>query len=149
MITSKQIREALATLIKDKAGLDMPIFFNQVLDTSKSYAFVSLNVKKTDEGYDYFVRRLTVTIQIVLAPMTGVVKHSDLLDICDALDAATHGYVTVADRAVTVYETSANIFDDILTYSMELCFCDEIASTPEELAQYDLADNIELNINDR
>lgn len=149
MITSKQIREALATLIKDKAGLDMPIFFNQVLDTSKSYAFVSLNVKKTDEGYDYFVRRLTVTIQIVLAPMTGVVKHSDLLDICDALDAATHGYVTVADRAVTVYETSANIFDDILTFSFALEFTDGIAATDEELAAYDLGGELNLKLNDR
>ena len=146
MITSKQIREALAALIKVKAGLDMPVYFNQVLSADADYAFVSLNVKKTDEGYDYFVRRLNVDIQIVLAPMTGVVKHSDLLDICDALDAATHGYVTVADRAVTVYETSANIFDDILTYSMELCFCDEIASTPEETSTYDLGGELALDL---
>lgn len=146
MITSKQIREALAALIKVKAGLDMPVYFNQVLDAAHSYAFVSLKPARVDEGYDYFVRRLTVTIQIVLAPMTGVVKHSDLLDICDALDAATHGYVTVADRAVTVYETSANIFDDILTYSMELFFCDGIASTPEETSAYDLGGELALDL---
>ena len=149
MITSKQIREAVAALIKVKAGLDMPVYFNQVLDAAHSYAFVSLKPARVDEGYDYFVRRLNVDIQIVLAPMTGVVKHSDLLDICDALDAATHGYVTVADRAVTVYETSANIFDDILTYSFTLEFADNIAATDEELARYDLGEELTLHINDR
>ena len=81
MITNKQIREGLATLIKHKAGVELPVHFNQVLDASGSYAFVSLKPARVDEGYDYFVRRLTVDIQIVLSPLTGVVKHSDLLDI--------------------------------------------------------------------
>lgn len=149
MITNKQIREALARLIKIRAGLDLPVYFNQVLDAAHSYAFVSLKPARVDEGYDYFVRRLTVDIQIVLAPLTGIVKHSDLLDICDALDNATHGYVTIADRKITVHDTAANIFDDILTFSFALEFADGIAATDEELAQYDLGSELELHINDR
>lgn len=146
MITSSEIRDALAALIKERAGLDLEVYFNQVLNAEHDYAWIQLRPERVDEGYDYFVRRLRIDIQVVLAPKTSIVKHTDLLDIADALDAATHGYVRVADRKITVNETAAHIFDNVLHYEFILEFADGIAATDEELAQYELGGELKQNI---
>lgn len=146
MIASREFRDALSDLIKVRAGLDLEVYFNQVVDAAHDYAFIELRPDRVDEGYDYFVRRIRVDINVVLAPKTGIVKHTDLLDIVDALDAATHGYIRVKDRAITIYETNSHIFDDILHYEFLLEFCDAIASLPEELEQYDYGEEITMDL---
>ena len=146
MISSREIRDALSDLIKVRAGLDLEVYFNHVLDTGHDYAWIQLRPERTDEGWNHFQRRLRVDIQVVLAPETGEVKHTDLLDIADALDAATHGYIRIVDRAITIYETQAHIFDDILHYEFLLDFTDAIASLPEELEKYDFGENLDLDL---
>ncbi len=123
MITSREIRESLARLIKVRAGLPLKVYFNHVLDAADDYVFVEIRPEKTDEGF-FFVRRLRIDFHIVLSPLLGEVKHSDLLDMVDALDAATHPFVEIADRKVTVYETASHIFDDILHFNFVLEFAD-------------------------
>lgn len=146
MITNAEIRDALAVMIKDRAGLNLKVYFNQVVNAEDDYAWIQLKPERVDEGYDYFVRRIRVDINIVLAPKTGIVKHTDLLDIVDALDAATHGYIRIKDRAVTIYETNSHVFDDILHYDFLLEFCDAIASLPEELEEYDYGEEMTLDL---
>lgn len=146
MITSREIRDALSDLIKVRAGLNLEVYFNHVLNAEKDYVWIQLRPERTDEGWNYTQRRIRIDMQVVLAPMTGEVKHSDLLDIADALDAATHGYIRVADRAITVYDTAAHIFDDVLHYEILLDFTDNIASTPEELMKYDFVEDLTLDL---
>ena len=144
MISSVDLRNAIARLIKDRAGLPLRVYFNQVLDAEEDYAFVQFRPERTDEGLYYFQRRLVIDIQVVLSPLEAVVKHSELLDIADSLDRATHGYIEVADRKITVYKTTAHIFDDVLNFSFALDFTDYIESVPEELEQYETMQNLHL-----
>ena len=146
MITNAEIRDALAVMIKDRAGLNLKVYFNQVVNAEDDYAWIQLKPERVDEGYDYFVRRIRVDINVVLAPKTGIVKHTDLLDIVDALDAATHGYIRIKDRAVTIYETNSHAFDDILHYEFLIEFADTIASLPEELEEYDYGEEMTLDL---
>lgn len=146
MISNRQIRDALAVLIKERAGLALKVYFNQVHNAEDDYAWIQLKSERTDEGWNLFVRRVRVDIQVVLAPLTAQVKHTDLLDIADALDEATHGYIRVADRAVTVYETAAHIFDGVLHYEFLLEFADGIQSLPEEVEEYSFGESLAINL---
>ena len=139
MITSAEIRESLARLIKVRAGLPLKVYFNHVLEAADDYCWVEMRPAKTDEGF-YIVRRLRIDFHIVLSPRMGEVKHSDLLDMVDALDAATHPYVEIAERKVTVYETASHIFDDILHYTFEINFSDAFAAaeTYELMAELEM-----------
>ena len=145
MITNAEIRDALAVMIKNRAELNLEVYYNQVVDAANDYAWIQLTPERTDRGYDYFVRRVQVDINVVLAPKTGIVKHTDLLNVADALDAATHGYTKIKDRAVTIYDTHAHIFDDILHYEFKLEFCDTIASLPEELEEYNYGNELKTD----
>ena len=118
----------MARLIKVRAGLNLKVYFNHVLDAADDYIFIEIRPERTDEGF-FFVRRLRIDFHVVLSPLLGEVKHSALLDIVDALDAATHPFIEIGERKVTVYETAANIFDDILHYKVELNWCDSFAAT--------------------
>ena len=141
MITSAEIRESLARLIKVRAGLPLKVYFNHVLEAADDYCWVEMRPAKTDEGF-YMIRRLKIDFHIVLAPLTGEVRHTDLFDMADALDAATHPYVEIAERKVTVYETTSHIFDGILHYSLELNFADAF----DETETYDLMAELEMKI---
>lgn len=145
MITNAEIRDAIAVLIKERAALPLKVYFNRVHNSAEDYAFVAFRNERVDEGFNYFVRRLRVDIQIVLAPLTADVKHTDLLDIADKLDVATRGYVDVADRKITIYDTSATIFDGILTYSFLLNFADN-APLPEDAVEYELGEHLQQKI---
>lgn len=124
MLKSSDIRQALADLIKNKAGLPLKVFFNQVADAGENYAWVRLRPSHKNLGYGYLDRKIRVDIQIVLAPVTGIVRHTDLYDMVDALDAATCDPLKITDRFITVYDADFLIFDNILTYSFVLGFTD-------------------------
>ena len=131
----------MARLIKVRAGLPLKVYFNHVLEAADDYCWVEMRPAKTDEGF-YMIRRLKIDFHIVLAPMTGEVRHTDLFDMADALDAATHPYVEIAERKVTVYETASHIFDGILHWSMTLNWCDCFDSEEE----FDLMAELEMEI---
>ena len=131
----------MARLIKVRADLDLKVYFNHVLDAADDYVFIEIRPERTDEGF-FFVRRLRIDFHVVLSPLLGEVKHSDLLDIVDALDAATHPFIEIGERKVTVYETAANIFDDILHWQMTLSWCDCFDSDVE----FDLMSELNLEL---
>ena len=129
MIKSKDIRDALSDLVKIKAGLNLRVHFNHVLQADENYCWIQLKPSRVDYGWDYFQRRIRVDIEVVLMPDEfGEVKHSDLYDIADALDEETHSYIQILDRCITINETSARIFDDILHYEFLLDFTDYIST---------------------
>ena len=147
MIRYADIRDALSDLIKVEAGLPLKVFFNHVNDASESYALVSLRLERRDLGFGWFEHRVRTDIVIHLAPkMPGAeIRHSDLLEICDALDVATLHAIPISGRFITVLETSSIIFDDILTYSFKLDFSDYYMSLPAESAA-EFMENLVLNL---
>lgn len=146
MIKSSDIRDALADLVKVKAALPLKVFFNHVNNTSEDYVHIRLRPARRDEGFGRFQRKIRVIMQVVLAPDGGEVKHTDLYDIADALDEATCGYIQILDRAITIYDTDARIFDNILTYEFLLDFTDCI-ETARDAERYELMRELQLIVN--
>lgn len=170
MLKSADIRQAIGRLIKVDAALPLKVYFNRVADKPKfDYAWVKFRPARRDEGFGMFVRNIRVDIMIVLLPDKNTeVSHEKLLDIADELDEATCGYLQIKEkyfvknpdnpeeeiekfeyRYITIYETSANIFDGILTYSFELDFadyCDKLNKTETET--YELMQQLIMNLND-
>lgn len=147
MIKSSDIRQAIARLIKVDAALPLKVYFARVPDKPKNdYAWVKLRPARRDEGFGMFVRNIRVDIMVSLLPDKNTeISYEKLYDIIDALDEATCGYIRIKEsylaknpdnpeeeiekfeyRYITLYETSSNIFDGILTYSFELNFADYI-----------------------
>lgn len=147
MIKSKDLRDALSDLIKVRAGLPLKVFFNHVVNSSESYAWVRLRPTRRDEGFGYMQRRIRVDIQIVLAPdENGQVKHTDILSAFDALDEATCNSIPVLDRWLVVYDAETIIFDDIGTYSLFLDFVDCLSTLPPELSEAEYMQELELDL---
>lgn len=147
MIRYADIEDALSDLIKVEAGLPLKVFFNHVNDASADYAWVRLRMGRTDLGFGWLERSIRVDISVHLEPkMPGAeIRHSDLLEICDALDVATLHAIPISGRFITVLETSSIIFDDILTYSFKLDFSDYYMSLPAESAA-EFMENLVLNL---
>lgn len=146
MIKSRDIRDALADLIKIKADLRLKVFFNHVNNAVDDYVWIKLIPARRDEGFGRFQRKIRVIMQVVLAPNGGEVKHTDLYDIADKLDEATCGYIQIGDRFITIYDTEARIFDDILTYEFLLDFTDCI-DTSSDAEKYQFMRELHLLVN--
>ncbi|MBQ7705880.1 MAG: hypothetical protein IJT73_10750 [Selenomonadaceae bacterium] len=126
MISTEDIFFAL----KDAVNRAAPNLFvtAEHLQTSKeSYAWIQFRQLRIDEGFGMFRRNTRVNIQVVLSPDEFTeIYHSDLYAIADAFDEEFCGYVKVADRFITIYETNAHIFDNILHYEFILDFADYV-----------------------
>ena len=147
MIKSADLRDALSDLIKVRAGLPLKVFFNAVNNSSESYAWVRLRPTRRDEGFGYMQRRIRVDIQIVLAPdENGQVKHTDILDMFDALDESTCNSIPVLDRWLVVLDTETIIFDNIGTYSFMLDFTDCLSTLPPEISEAEYMQELELDL---
>lgn len=125
MIKFADIRDSLVDLIKERAGLNLKVYFNHVNDASLDYCWVRLRPARTDWGNGWMLRSLRVDFQIVLHP-DGFAEqhHADYYEIIDALDNATMNSVKISDRNITIYDCSSIIYDGILTYSFKLDFDD-------------------------
>lgn len=146
MIKSSDLRDALADLIKVKAGLNLKVFFNHVNNCADDYCWVRLRPKRRDEGFGRIQRKIRVDFQIVLSPNDKAeVKHTDLYNIIDALDMATSDAVKITDRYITVTDTETIIFDDILTYSFVLDFTDCVESYFDKLNEYEFMKELEIS----
>ncbi len=147
MVKSSLIRDALSDLIKIKADLPLKVFFNHTNNSGESYAWIKLIPARRDEGFGRFQRKIRVIIQVVLAPDGNAeVKHTDLYDIADKLDEATCGYIQIGDRFITIYETEARIFDDILSYEFLLDFTDCL-DTSSDAEKYELMQELHMIVN--
>lgn len=147
MIKSADLRDALVELIEDRAGLPLITSFNYVNDPSESYAWVRLRPTRRDEGFGYMQRRIRVDIQIHLTPdENGQVKHTDILDMFDALDEATCNSIPVLDRWLVVYDAETIIFDNIGTYSFMLDFTDCLSTLPPEISEAEYMQELELDL---
>lgn len=146
MITSRNLRDALADLIKVKAKLNLRVFFNQVNNCAEDYVWVRLRPKRRDEGFGYMQRTIRVDFQVVLAPDdNGEVQHTRLYDIIDALDEATCNSIPVTDRWLVVLDTETIIFDNILTYTFLLDFTDCFSTLPPEITDYEFMRQLEID----
>lgn len=146
MIKSSDLRDALADLIKVKAGLNLKVFFNHVENCADDYVFVRLRPKQVNESYGRVQRKILVDFQVVLSPNNAAqVKHTDLLDIVDTLDEVTSSPLQIGDRFVTIYDTSSIIFDNVLTYSFELNFTDCIEGFFSKNNDYDFMQELEIS----
>lgn len=149
MIKSSDLRDALADLIKIRAGLNLKVFFNHVNNCAEDYVWVRLRPKRRDEGFGYMQRTIRVDFQVVLAPdENGEVQHTRLYDIIDALDEVTCNSIPVLDRWLVVLDTETIIFDDILTYTFLLDFTDCLSSLPPEISEAELMQELELALNE-
>lgn len=145
MIKSSDLRDALADLIKVKAGLPLKVFFNVVNNCADDYCWVRLRPKRRDEGFGRIQRKIRVDFQIVLSPNDSAqVKHTDLYDIIDILDMATSNAIKITDRYITVVDTETIIFDNILTYSFVLDFTDCVESFFDKINEYDFMKELEI-----
>lgn len=146
MIRFADIRDALSDLIKTEAGLPLLVFFNHVNDAEEDYAWVRLRMGRTDLGFGWLERSIHVDISIHLAPdATGEIRHGTLYEYVDALDAATLHSIPIADRHITILETSSIVFDDILTYSFKLDFSDYYVALPKR-EQAEFMQELQLNL---
>lgn len=151
MIKFSDIRDALSLLIKKRAGLNLRVFFNHVNNCAEDYAWIRLRPARTDLGFGWLDRNIRVDIQIVLHPDGfAEFKHSDLYEIVDALDVATLHSIKIADRHITILETTSIIFDGILTYSFTLEFSDYYAElSANERAEFMRHLHLVVNVNSK
>jgi hypothetical protein len=126
MIKSAEIRDALSEMIKG-AVPEIKVYFNNNFEPTSLYAWVRLRPERRDEGFGMFVRQIQVDISIRYPPDEYASNYdTDLYEIADALDEATCGYIKILDRNITIYDTSAHIFDNVLHYEFKLDIADYI-----------------------
>lgn len=148
MLTAKDFREALVNLIKVKAKLPYRVHFNHVNKSNQSYIWIDVRPQKRSWDKVYFQRILVIDIRVILFPDNNAeVKHTDLMDISDALDMAIMPCFQIKDRFITIQEFSSHIFDDVLHYEFTLDFTDYIPSDEYEGLAYGLMQNLEVDLN--
>lgn len=126
MIPTAEIFEALKEVV-NRAAPDLYVTADSVQNSERSYAQITFRPLRIDEGFGAIRRQIRADIAVVLAPDEYAENyHSDLYDIADALDYELCGYVKIGDRFITLYETEAHIFDNILHYTFILSFADYI-----------------------
>ena len=144
MISIKDIFESLKEIIT-RAVPDLFVTAEPVADSAESYAHIQFRPIRKDLGFGQIEKNLRVDIQVVLSPALAEVPRADLYNISDKFDAAFCGYVPVADRFITLYETDSRIFDGILTYSFILSFSDFIDKFDKfEAENFDLMQELNL-----
>ena len=148
MLTSKDFREALVNLIKNKAKLPYRVHFNHVNKSDESYIWVEIRPRKQSWDNVYFQRTINVDIHVILFPDENAeVKHTDLTAISDALDTAIMPCFQIKDRFITVQEFGSHIFDDVLHYEFTLDFTDFVPNDEYEGLNCELMRNLEVDLN--
>ena len=148
MIKYADIRDGLCDLIRERAGINIKIHFNFNSEADGNYVYVRLRPARTDLGWGDFERKIRVDFQFHIAPDGfAEIRASDYYEIIDALDVATLHSIPIADRWIVVQDTSAIIFDNILTYSFQLEFSDYWHELPER-DKAELMKHLHLNLNE-
>lgn len=152
MITATDIRTAFVTLINEKAQIPYKVHFNYMSKSNESYVWVELQPRKINWDKVYFQWVINVDIQVILFPSNHAeIKHTDLCNISDALTRAIMPCLEIETtgnaRHITVQDANAYIVDDILHYEFALDFTDYVQSDEYEGLEYDLMENLEVNLN--
>ena len=148
MITATDIRKAFVKLIQEKAQLPYKVHFNYISKSNESYVWVELQPRKINWDKVYFQWVINVDIQVILFPSNHAeIKHTDLWNISDALTRVIMPCFHVKDRFITVQDLNSYIVDDILHYEFALDFTDYVQSDEYEGLEYDLMENLEVNLN--
>lgn len=118
---------------------------NFIDSSEKSYVWVRLREGRTDEGYGYIVRKISVDLQVVLTPAENLaVLSSKLYEIADDFAQVFNGFLRVEDRAITLYNSDSRIYDGILTYSFNLEFADGVERKFDAHEKYQKMENLHL-----
>lgn len=148
MITAIDIRKAFVKLIQEKAQIPYKVHFNYISKSNESYVWVELQPRKINWDKVYFQWVINIDIQVILFPSNHAeIKHTDLWNISDALTKVIMPCFHVKDRFITVQDFNSYIVDDILHYEFVLDFTDYVQSDEYEGLEYDLMENLEVNLN--
>lgn len=147
MISTKEIFLALSDMIHAVLP-DIYVTADSVQKSDTDYIWIQFNPQRKDEGYGMTRREIRVSMSVVPAPDEYTETYdSRLLEIADALDEATCGYIKILDRYITIYDSDYHIFDNILHYSFILDFADYIDKDLDALnqgASYEKMENLKM-----
>lgn len=141
MITAKEIRTTIASILKDTFP-DYKVYFSHVESAEDSYFYVEILPHKRLVDRVYYERQLDIAVQLVLAPVNNRVDRPKLYEAIDSLDRVFLPVIQIGDRFITVQESSSNIVDDILNYSFSLDFADFM---PDDDKEHELVENLVIN----
>ena len=135
MITAKELREAITTMLKTNFPA-YKVHFENVEQAKASYFYVELIPSRRTVDDVYYDRSIGIDLQLVLLPdCRGRVKRSLLYDAIDTLDMAMRPVLQVKDRFITIMGTSSVIVDEVLHYEFSLDFADFMPVERGELMQ--------------
>ena len=127
MVTYKDLRIAIVSLIRQAVTQPLDIHFNHVDKSNKSYVFVEIIASKVSLDAVYYQRTVDIDLQFVMIPPNDItIKRNDLTVIAESLDQILQSSFKVSDRYLTVINSSFHIFDEILHYEFTLNFTDAI-----------------------
>ena len=135
MITAKEIRVAITTLLKENFPA-YEVHFDNVERARASYFYVELAPSRKTIDEVYYDRSIRIDLQLVILPdCRGRVKRSLIYDAIDTLDMAIRPVLHVADRFITILGNNSIIIDEILHYEFSLDFADFLPVERGELMQ--------------
>ena len=127
MVTYKDLRIAIVSLIRQAVTQPLDIHFNHVDKSNKSYVFVEVIASKVSLDAVYYQRIIDIDLQFVMIPPNDItIKRNDLMVIAETLDQILQSSFKVSDRYLTVINSNFHIFDEILHYEFTLNFTDAI-----------------------
>ena len=127
MVTYKDLRIAIVSLIRQAVAQPLDIHFNHVDKSNKSYVFVEVIASKVSLDAVYYQRTIDIDLQFVMIPPEDLtIKRNDLMEIAETLDQILQSSFKVSDRYLTVINSNFHIFDEILHYEFTLNFTDAI-----------------------
>ena len=110
----------------------------------KPYFYVDIQEKSQAVDDVYFDRHIAISIELHLLPTATLeIDKSVLWQASDALALEFHMVFTVADRKLSVIDTSRRIFSDVLHYRFELDFADY----KPIIDDHDVMENLDAKIN--
>lgn len=146
MLTLRNIRDALAIILKSKYPT-YKVHFDNVELSDAPYFYVEMYPHATSLDDVYSDRRIGIDIQLVLAEdACGRIHRADLYDAADALDALIRPVLQIGDRYITIQDTETTFVDEVLHYIFELSFTDAFTDAEVGGIQYELMQELNLNL---
>lgn len=147
MVTYKDLRIAIVSLIRQAVTQPLDIHFNHVDKSNKSYVFVEVIASKVSLDAVYYQRTIDIDLQFVMIPPNDItIKRNDLMVIAETLDQILQSSFKVSDRYLTVINSNFHIFDEILHYEFTLNFTDAIDRSMNGGSEVELMAELECKL---
>ena len=147
MLALRTIRDAIAIRLKSKYPA-YKVHFDHVKRSDAPYFYVEMYPHASSLDDTYSDRRIGIDIQLVLAEdACGRIHRVDLYDAADTLDALIRPVMQIGDRYITIQDTETTFVDEVLHYIFELLFTDAFTDAEVGGIQYELMQELDLNLN--